>query len=65
MSQWSTRTRAIAGGAALVVTAAVINTVVLVSSARAGGVELTSAEFVPADAGIYIALNTDLPRSNG
>ena len=60
MSQWSTRTRAIAGGAALVITAAVISAVVLVSSARAGGVELTSAEFVPADAGIYIALNTDL-----
>ena len=57
------RTAALVGAGVLVATTALIAALVLVTSARAGGVELSSAEFVPADAGLYVALNTDLTSS--
>jgi hypothetical protein len=51
-------------GAALTIGIAVIGAavagVVLFSSGRATEVELTTAQLVPADAGMYFALNTDL-----
>jgi len=48
---------------ALAVVAAAVAGVVLFSSSRADEVDLTTAQLVPADAGIYVALNTDLDSS--
>ncbi len=45
---------------ALGVSAAVVAGFVMLTSGKAGGVNLTSASLVPADAGVYVAYNTDL-----
>ncbi|MBA4180011.1 MAG: hypothetical protein C0506_05420 [Anaerolinea sp.] len=47
----------------LAVVAAAIAGVVLFTSSRATEVDLTTAKLVPEDAGIYVALNTDLASS--
>ena len=44
----------------VVVVAAVVAGALLLTSSRADVIDLTTAELVPADAGVYIALNTDL-----
>ena len=44
----------------LAVVAAAVTGALLLTSSRAGEVDLTTAELVPADAGVYIAINTDL-----
>ena len=46
--------------AALGLSAAVVAGFVMFTSGKAGGVNLTSASLVPADAGVYVAFNTDL-----
>ena len=52
---------AITGG--LVAVAAVIGGAILFTSSRASEVNLTTASLVPDDAGIYLAINTDLTSS--
>lgn len=47
----------------LAVVAAAIAGVVLFTSSKASEVDLTTAELVPANAGIYVAFNTDLSSS--
>ena len=47
----------------LVVVAAIVGGFVLFQSGSAKGVDLTTANLVPDDAGVYIALNTDLTSS--
>lgn len=49
--------------AGLVAVAAVVGGVILFTSSRASEVNLTTASLVPEDAGIYVALNTDLSSS--
>jgi hypothetical protein len=49
--------------AGLVAVAAVVGGAILFTSGRASEVNLTSASLVPADAGVYFALNTDLSSS--
>ena len=44
----------------LLVAAAMLAAVVIVTSGSASTVELTTAQFVPADAAAYVAFNTDL-----
>lgn len=48
---------------ALAVVGAAVAGVVLFSSSRANEVDLTTANLVPADAGVYVAINTDLDSS--
>ncbi len=52
---------AITGG--LVAVAAIVGGAILFTSSRASEVNLTTASLVPEDAGIYLALNTDLSSS--
>ncbi|MFQ5381571.1 MAG: DUF3352 domain-containing protein [Dehalococcoidia bacterium] len=47
-------------GAVLAFTAAAVAAIVLLASGKAGEVDLTTAGYVPADAGVYVAVNTDL-----
>jgi hypothetical protein len=47
----------------LAAVAALVAGIVLFTSSKAGDVELTTANLVPADAGIYIAFNTNLDTS--
>lgn len=49
--------------AVLAVVGALVAAAVLFTSSRASDVNLTTAGLVPADAGIYVALNTDLSSS--
>jgi hypothetical protein len=49
--------------AVIAVVGAVVGGVILVTSSSASDVNLTSARFVPADAGLYVAFNTDLSSS--
>ncbi|MCC7365799.1 MAG: DUF3352 domain-containing protein [Dehalococcoidia bacterium] len=49
--------------AGLAAIAAVVAGVVLFTSSKASGVELTTAKLVPSDAGLYYAINTDLDSS--
>ncbi|MFN8506222.1 MAG: DUF3352 domain-containing protein [Dehalococcoidia bacterium] len=46
--------------AVLALVAAVVAIFVLTTSSKAGEVNLTTARLVPADAGLYVAINTDL-----
>lgn len=47
-------------GVLLAVVAAGVAAMVLFAAGKASEVDLTTAEFVPADAGLYVAFNTDL-----
>ncbi|MEO8538578.1 MAG: DUF3352 domain-containing protein [bacterium] len=49
--------------AGLVAVAAVVGGAILFTSSKASEVNLTTASLVPADAGVYFALNTDLSSS--
>lgn len=49
--------------AALAVVAAVVAGAILFTSSSASNVELTTARFVPADTGLYVAFNTNLDSS--
>src|SRR3990170_3758525 len=51
----------LAGALALV--GGVVAMAVVITSGRASGVDLTTANLVPADAGIYLAINTNLSSS--
>lgn len=62
MSQRS-RTYAIAVSIVLVVVGAAVAGLLVITSGRASGVDLTSADLAPADAVAYVALNTDLSSS--
>jgi len=53
----------VAVGALLAVLAAGVAAMVLFAAGKAGEVDLTTADFVPADAGLYLAFNTDLSSS--
>ena len=48
---------------ALAVVAAVVGGAILFTSSKASGVDLTSAKLVPADASLYVGMNTDLSSS--
>ena len=48
---------------AIAVVGALVGGVILATSGSASDVELTTARFVPADAGLYVAFNTDLSSS--
>ena len=50
-------------GVALAVVAAVVGGAILFTSSKASGVDLTSAKLVPADASLYVGMNTDLSSS--
>lgn len=49
--------------AVIAVVGAIVGGVILVTSGGASDVNLTTARFVPADAGVYVAFNTDLSSS--
>lgn len=49
--------------AVLAAVAAIVAVFILTGSSKAGEVNLTTAKLVPADAGFYLALNTDLSSS--
>lgn len=49
--------------AAVAVAGAIVAAAILFTSSKASDVNLTTASLVPADAGVYVALNTDLSSS--
>jgi hypothetical protein len=49
--------------AVIAVVGAIVGGIILVTSSSASDVDLTTARFVPADAGVYMAFNTDLSSS--
>ncbi len=51
-------------GAILLIVAAAVAGIILFASGKAGEVDLTTASYVPSDAGIYVAFNTDLSSSS-